>query len=106
MVEVILRISNLPNAAAAHRKTLAFASVVGNEVVLKSQLDSSAPLNEHLVWIWGMVQGERRYLKSLRSEGATISIQAKGVAQPIELKPNGAEMLHILGATLMIGGGK
>jgi hypothetical protein len=75
-------------------------------VVLKSQLDPKASLNDHLVWLWGIVQGERRYLKSLQAEGALISVNASGTVEPIELKPNGAEMLHLLGATLVIGGGK
>jgi hypothetical protein len=92
--------------AAASRKMLAFASLDGNDVVLKSQLDPKVSLNDHLVWLWGIVQGERRYLKSLQAEGALISVTAGGTVEPIELKPNGAEMLHLLGATLVIGGGK
>jgi hypothetical protein len=106
MATVTLRISSLPNEAASSRKTLAFATVKDGAIALKSQLEPSAPLNDHLVWIWGMVQGERRYLKSLQSEGAVMTIQASGVSEPIELKPNGAEMLHLLGANLVIGRGK
>jgi hypothetical protein len=106
MPTVTLRISNLPSQAAASRKTLAFASLEGNDIVLKSQLDSRVSLNDHLVWLWGIVQGERRYLKSLQAEGAIISVKASGNTDPIELKPSGAEMLHLLGATLVIGGAK
>jgi hypothetical protein len=106
MAEVTLRITGIPNPAAAHRKSLAFARVVGNDIVLKSPLEAKSSLNEHLVWLWGTLQGERRYLKSLQSEGAEILVQAFGATEPIEIKPNGAEMLHILGATLMISSGK
>jgi hypothetical protein len=106
MATVTLRISNIPSRAAASRKRLAFASIEGTDVVLKSQLGSRASLNDHLVWIWGTVQHERRYLKSLQAEGAVIAVHASEVGDPVELKPNGAEMLHLLGASLVVGRSK
>jgi hypothetical protein len=102
MATVTFRISGLPNSAGGRRKSLAFAVVTGNDVVIESQLASQAPLNDHLVWLWGLLQHERRYLKSLQTEGAVLSVHAREVRLPIELKPNGAEMLHLLNASLVI----
>ena len=51
-----------------------------------------------------MVQSERRYLKSLQAEGGKITVRVTGARMPIEIKPNGAEMLHLLGATLTLSG--
>jgi hypothetical protein len=102
MAAVTFRISGLPNPAGGRRKSLAFAVVTGNDVVVESQLASHAPLNDHLVWLWGVLQHERRYLKSLQSEGAVLSVHAQGVRLPIEIKPNGAEMLHLLNASLVV----
>ena len=102
MAAVTFRISGLPNSAAGKRKSLAFAVATGNDVVIESPLAADAPLNDHLVWLWGTLQHERRYLKSLQSEGAVLSVHARGVPLPVELKPNGAEMLHLLNASLVI----
>jgi hypothetical protein len=102
MATVTFRISGLPNSAGGRRKSLAFAVVTGNDVVIESQLASQAPLNDHLVWLWGLLQHERRYLKSLQTEGAVLSVHAREIRLPIELKANGAEMLHLLNASLVI----
>lgn len=102
MGSVTLRISGLPNAASGRRKTLAFAVVSGSDLVIESRLSASALLNEHLVWLWGLLQHERRYLKGLQSEGAVLSVRALGVGRPWEIRPNGAEMLHLLNATLLV----
>jgi hypothetical protein len=78
--------------------------VFNEEILHVSQLDANATVNEHLVWLWGMLNLERRYLKSLQSEGAALCVRVSGARLPIELRPNGAEMLHLLNATLLICG--
>jgi hypothetical protein len=101
-MDVTLRITNIPSAADAARKRLTFTVIDGSDIVFKSQLSRESPLNEHLVWFWGMLQGERRYLKSLAAQGAIVTVHARGNQEPLEIKSNGAEMLHLLGATLRI----
>jgi hypothetical protein len=103
MKKVALRISRLPNEAAGLRKRLPFSVAEGQQIVLESALPPDAPLNDHLVWIWGMLKHERRYLKSLQSEGASFTVVAPFRTGGIEIKPNGAELLHLLGVTLTIG---
>jgi hypothetical protein len=102
MLTVTLQISDLPNVASATRKNLPFAHVEGTRITIKSQLGGDFPLNDHLVWLWGMLHNERRYLKALQTEGGKISVHVTGARAPIEIKPNGAEMLHLLGATLTL----
>ena len=80
-----------------------FSVAEGQQLVLESALPPDAPLNDHLVWIWGLLKLERRHLKSLQSEGATFTIVAPFRSGGIEIKPNGAEFLHLLGVTLTIG---
>jgi hypothetical protein len=104
MTNVALHITNLPNKAAATRKDLPCAVVDNSSIVIKSQLSQELPLNEHLVWLWGMLKHERRYLKTLQSEGAVITVRVSSARFPVEVKPNGAEMLHLLGASLVIDG--
>ena len=101
-MDVVFEITGLPNAAAGVRKRLPFAKVSPDGIEIVSQLGSNATFNEHLVWLWGMLSHQRRYLKSLQSEGATLRVRVSGVRPPIELRPNGAEMLHLLNATLVI----
>lgn len=102
MGSVSLQIDGLPNTASGTRKQLPFAEISEGTLVIKSQLGSNAPLNDHLVWLWGLLKHERRYLKSLQSEGGTIMVQAVGFRLPVEIRPNGAELLHLLGANLIV----
>jgi len=72
-MSVVFEITRLPNAAAGADKSLPFAKVTSDGIAIVSQFDSNATVNEHLVWLWGMLSHERRYLKSLQSEGAALS---------------------------------
>ena len=101
-MNVELRIGGVSAAAETTRKRLPFATIEGDDIVLQSALPAEASLNEHLVWLWGLLQHERRYLKGLAGRGASIIVRVRGVRQRVEVKPNGAEMLHLLGATLVI----
>jgi hypothetical protein len=101
-MDVALRITRIPSAADAARKRLPFATIDSGDIVVTSTLPCETPLNEHLVWFWGLLKHERRFLKSLVGQGAAIAIYARGVGGRIEVKPNGAEMLHLLGADLII----
>ena len=103
MTTAVLRISRIPNAAAATRKSLPFAEERDGCIAIRSQLGAGASLNEHLVWLWGAVKLERRFLKSLQSEGAVITVEAT-CRLPVVIQPNGAELLHLLNATLKISG--
>jgi hypothetical protein len=105
MASVAFRISRLPNEASGRRKQLPGAIVSGDELVMESRLAESAPLNDHLLWLWGFLKHEHRYLKSLQAEGAVLAVHACGIGLPVELKPNGAEMLHLLNASLLIDDG-
>lgn len=102
MPSVSLRITDLPSEAMAKRKSLPFAKIESASIVIESQVPSDKPLNEHLVWLWGMLQHERRHLKTLQAEGAQITVRVLGARRPIEIESNGAEMLHLLGATLRL----
>jgi len=103
-MNVVFEITSLPNGAAGVRKSLPFAKVSSDGIAIVSQLDANATVNEHLVWLRGMLNLERCYLKSLQSEGAVLCVRVSGACLPIELRPNGAEMLHLLNATLLICG--
>jgi hypothetical protein len=77
-MHVVFEITRSPNGAAGVRKSLPFAKVSSDAIAIVSQLDSNATVNEHLVWLWGMLNLERRYLKSLQSEGAGLSVRVSG----------------------------
>src|SRR5262245_34365272 len=101
MTSVSLRITGAPNEASLTRKSLG-GRLVDGELVVKSPLPKGTPLNEHLVWLWGSLKHERRYLKSLQAEGAKLLVEAQVGDGPVEVLPNGAELLHLLGAALVI----
>ena len=92
--------------AGAYAKTvhakLPFSSIEDGIVVVRSALDSNAPLNAHLVWLWGMVQHQRRVLKTAVAGGARIVCECVVPKGPVQILPNGEEMLHLLGAELLL----
>ena len=57
MARVVFLITNLPNKVSATTKRLAFAAIEGTSVKIESQLPEDSPLNDHLVWLWGVLQG-------------------------------------------------
>src|SRR6185437_15468682 len=73
------RISGIPSTADATRKRIPFAVLKGTDLVLKSPLGPDASVNEHLVWLWGMLKHRGRYLKSLAAQGAKMTAQVKRV---------------------------
>ena len=102
MTRVALKISGAGTYAETVRSKLPFSKVEEGSVVVRSQLAAGAPLNDHLVWLWGMVKHERRVLKTAVAGGATISCECVVPKGPVQLLPNGAEMLHLLGAELLL----
>jgi hypothetical protein len=100
MTRVILKISRAGTYAEVLRLKLPFSSLEEGNVLVRSQLGEAAPLNDHLVWLWGMLKHERRILKSAAASGATITCECKVPKGHVRLLPNGAEMLHLLGAEL------
>ena len=81
---------------------LKFSALHGRDVIIRSALGTDASLNEHLVWLWGLVKHERRVLKKVAAEGARIVCSCRVPKGEIRLLPNAAEMLHLLGAELIL----
>jgi len=102
MTRVELRVHNAGAHAETVRGKLPFAILEKGAVVVRSQLGPEVPLNDHLVWLWGMLQHERRVLKSATSAGARIVCECVVPRGPITVMPNGAEMLHLLGVELLL----
>lgn len=102
MTSAALYITGISNRVESVREKFAFSSIEGGAVVLRSQLDSSQDINSHLVWLWGILKHQRRFLKSLQSEGAHLSCLCKVPKGKVQILPNGAEMLHLLGVELVV----
>jgi len=102
MTTVTLHITGIQNRTEAVRSKLAFSAIKNGEVLIRSALDESQEINEHLVWLWGTLKHERRYLKSLQEEGAKLLCVAKVPKGKVKIHPDGAEFLHLLGSELVI----
>jgi hypothetical protein len=90
--ESILEQLRLPGAAIEH-----------GDVVIRSPLEASLPLNEHLIWLWGMLKLRRKYLKGLQQQsGAKMVCRCKVPRGSVKLLPNAAEMLHLLEVELVL----
>jgi hypothetical protein len=82
---------------------LPFAVLEHGDVVIRSPLEPSLPLNDHLVWLWGILKVRRRYLKNLQQQsGAKIVCRCKVPKGSVRLLPNAAEMLHLMEVELVL----
>lgn len=102
MTKASVVIAGLPERAEMIRSKLPFASVKQGKVLLKSQLESDLPLNDHLVWLWGMLKHQRRFLKTIQTEGAKLVCECETKKGSLSIKPNGAQMLHLLDMELVL----
>lgn len=84
------------------RAQLPFAVAGTGRLVVHSQLPPEASLNEHLVWLWGVLGHSRRALKRFQTEGAELKCLCRVSKGPVSIQPNGAEMLHLLGCELVV----
>lgn len=102
MTQAVFRVECDPAQLGAVKGRLpGFYRQERDALVLPSPLPAEQPLNEHLVWLWGMLQSQRRILKRLQAEGARLVVDCRAAA-PVRLQPNAAEMLHLLGAELRL----
>jgi hypothetical protein len=89
-------------SATAIQSRLGFGKIERGEVIISSPLQQVAELNDHLVWFWMMLKHKRRVLKRLQADGCKIVCRCSASHRPIIIRPNGAEMLHLLGVELVI----
>ncbi|MEE1672608.1 hypothetical protein SNR37_002011 [Agarivorans aestuarii] len=97
-----IRITNTINRHEAICSKLPFTAIEKGDVVISSRLDKNCSVNEHLVWLWGKLNNERRFLKSLQQDGANIICNCKASKGKHRILPNGAEMLHLLNVELVL----
>lgn len=101
MTRVVFRVDDAGAYAETVRSKLPFSRVENGSVLVPSQLGEGASLNEHLVWLWGMLKNERRVLKTAAASGARLVCHCVVSKGGLRLQSNGAEMLHLLGAELV-----
>lgn len=97
-----VRVSGLAHRKESIRERLRGAVVERGDVVMRSPLEPSEPLNKHLVWLWGMLKQQRRFLKNLQQEGGKLTCRCKVPKGNVTLLPNAAEMLHLLEMELVL----
>lgn len=102
MTTVALKVLDAGTYSETVRAKLPFATIENGVVVVRSQLGAHESLNAHLVWLWGMLKHERRILKSAVAGGARIVCECVVPKGPVQVLPNGAELLHLLGAELLV----
>jgi len=101
-MKAVFEISNIGNRQESVVRQVPFAEAEKDFVVIRSALTADASINEHLMWLWGRLKHERKYLKGIQQDGAVLTCKIRGANANIEIFPNGAEMLHLLNAKLVI----
>ncbi len=97
-----VRVTGISNRVESIREKLPFAIIENGDVVVLSQLEPGRPLNDHLVWLWSMLQHQRKYLKSLHSEGGKLVCICTVLTSEVRLLANAAEMIHLLNMELVL----
>lgn len=101
-MKVWLEISGVQDRLEGVIRKLPSAQVEGPGLIVRSPLNAAATLNEHLLYFWSSLKHERKYLKNLQQDGAGLTFRVKGVKGEVCIEANGAEMLHLLNARLLI----
>jgi len=102
VAHVAFQICGVPERAEGVKQQLPMTRVDKGVVVLASALPVEAPLNDHIVWIGGMLKHHRRYLKTLVTMGASLVCECKVSKGELILKANAFEFLHLVGADLVL----
>ena len=102
MTTAEIRVTGVSTRRESIRERLPGAVIEQADVLVRSPLESSKPLNEHLVWLWGMLKHQRRFLKNLQREGGKLICRCKVPKGGVTLLPNAAEMLHLLEMELVL----
>lgn len=102
VAHVAFKICGVPERAEGVKQQLPMTRVDKGVVVLASALPVEAPLNDHIVWIGGMLKHHRRYLKTLVTMGASLVCECKVSKGELILKANAFEFLHLVGADLVL----
>lgn len=102
MTTAAIRFVDALARSEAIRAKIAGAEIERGDVVLQSRLTPDRSLNEHLVWLWGMLKHQRRYLKNIQTQGIGLVCECEVPPGSIRILPNSAEMLHLLGIELVL----
>ena len=102
VAHVAFKIYGVPERAEGVKQQLPMTRVEKGVVVLASALPMEAPLNDHIVWIGGMLKHQRRYLKTLVTMGASLVCECKVSKGQLRLMANAFEFLHLVGADLVL----
>src|SRR5262245_47389221 len=97
-----VRVSGVSHRKESIRERLPGAVIEQGDVVMRSRLEPSMLLNEHMVWLWGKLKHERRFLKNLQQEGGKLTCRCEVPKGDVRLAPNAAEMLHLLEMELVL----
>jgi len=66
----------------------------GDDLVFRSQLRDCGDVNQHLQWLHGMLQHERKLIRRLDAEGAGLSVRIYCDRLPITLAPESLLIAH------------
>ncbi|HEX8459011.1 MAG TPA: hypothetical protein VF656_17085 [Pyrinomonadaceae bacterium] len=102
MTSAEVRVSGVSDRKEAIREKLAWSVIEQGDIIIRSPLDPSEPLNEHLVWLWTSLQHQRRFLKSIQECGGKLVCRCKVPKGKVRLLPNAAQMIHLLEMELVL----
>jgi len=99
---VEFRISNLGGRTSSTMDAIPFATIDGDNVVIRCPQNSGETINDMIVWLWGLLNHKRRILKTLQASGANLTCICKVPRGQVILSPNASEFLHLTGTTLLL----
>ena len=64
------------------------------DLVFSSRLDSESSISEHLKWLRGMLQFERKKLKNLQANGVDMACLIRVKARVVSIEPEALLLMH------------
>ena len=102
MTKPTMRMTNLGPYSNEAEQKLPFTKSEKDALVVQSALGTEATSSEHVVWLCGVLDSHRPYIKRLLGMGAKLTFTCTMGATDITLAPNALTGLHLLGAELVI----
>lgn len=66
----------------------------GNDLVFPSWLAADKPIDEHLKWLYGMLQHERKFFRRLEASGVSIVVFIRSQNRELSLTPEALLLMH------------
>jgi len=84
-----------PDASARNiASAVSFFQPDGDDLVFRSALPADQPVSEHLTWLYGMLQHQRKFFRQLEASGVSVVVSIRIHDRHLQLPPEALLLMH------------